>query len=137
MVSALCPIVATQTHAEDRDARAGLAYDIEADAGLARRARARRQHERIRLALDQIRDARFVVSHDIHGGAERTEIVHQIPRETVVIIDENDLGARHEVISTSLGEEVKAAKRAPAVRQRHEGHRDRLTRARLLGPSAP
>ena len=100
-----------EADAEDRDFRAGLADEVEADAGLARRARAGREDDRVGRAIDDVGHARRIVAHDLDLGAERTEIVHQVPGEAVVIVDQDDGGAAHGCISAAAARGVKAAVR--------------------------
>jgi len=79
-----------ETDAEQRHGLRGRCHEIEADAGLARRAGARRQDDCVGLGGHHRGDGHLIVAMNGHGRAERAQIMHQVPGETVVIVDQRD-----------------------------------------------
>src|SRR5690606_5322269 len=76
-----------EADAEDRDARAQLAHHVERDPGLVGRARARRDHDPPRRERGDVGHRERVVALHPHLGAERLQVLHEVPGETVVVVD--------------------------------------------------
>src|SRR5262245_20489492 len=64
--------------------------EIEADPRLVRRARTRRQHDRLRPRRQHLADADLVVAVHHRLGAKLTEIVVEVEGEAVVVVDQDD-----------------------------------------------
>src|SRR5204862_547727 len=65
---------------------------LQADAGLVGRARARREHDALGRQLQDLGDADLVVAEDLAGGAELAQVVDEVIGEAVVVIDEDEHG---------------------------------------------
>jgi hypothetical protein len=63
--------------------------EVEADAGLVRRARARRQHDGVGPTPSHLADADRVVACTTDLGPELAEVVAEVPGEAVVVVDED------------------------------------------------
>src|SRR3984893_12512505 len=62
--------------------------EFEADPGIARSARAGRQHDRVWRRAHNVSHAHLVVATHRDVRAERAQAMHQVPGETVVIVDQ-------------------------------------------------
>ena len=80
-----------EADAEDRNRRAGRLDEVEADSRLLRRAGAGREHDGVGPRGDHLGDAISIIAVDRHVGAERAQIMHQVPGEAVVIVDQRDV----------------------------------------------
>src|SRR5690348_1636129 len=76
-----------EANAEDRDARRRGGDQVEADAGLVRRARAGREHDGVRLGGDHGARRHLIVTMHLDLGPELAEIVHEVEGEAVVVVD--------------------------------------------------
>src|SRR5579871_5874195 len=79
-----------EADAENRGGFARSPHEVEADACLIRRAWARREHDRLGSLRQRLLHADLVVAPDRHLRAELAEIVHEVEREAVIIVDEGD-----------------------------------------------
>ena len=79
-----------EADAEHRNGRRGLVDQIEADAGLVRRAGAGREHDRVRIGGDHVARGHLVVA--MHGDLrpQLAEIVDEVEGEAVVIVDQDN-----------------------------------------------
>src|SRR5829696_4524370 len=83
----------SQADAEQRPPCCGAGRDqLERDAGLVRRAWARRDQEAVGAAAQRAGGADGVVALDAHLGAELAKIVNEVPGEAVIIVDDEDAG---------------------------------------------
>ena len=76
-----------EADAEDRQLAGELADRVDADAGLGRRARARREHERVGAQRADAGDIDLVVANHAHVFSQLAEVLDQIEREAVVVVD--------------------------------------------------
>src|SRR5262249_11338239 len=79
---------------EDRNGWRRLGNEVETDAGLHGRARAGRQHDRVRRRRNDRIHRDLVVAVHASRGPKLTQIVDEVEGETVVVVDEDDHGAR-------------------------------------------
>ena len=76
-----------QADAQDRHRAAQLADQRDADAGLVRRTRPRRDHDLLRRQRRHIADAQLVVALHQHIGAQLAQILVQVVGERVVVVE--------------------------------------------------
>ena len=69
-----------------------LGDEVEADAGLVRRAGAGREHDRFRIGRDHGADGHLVVAMHDDVRPQPAQIMDQVEGEAVVIVDQNDHG---------------------------------------------
>jgi hypothetical protein len=79
-----------ETDAQDRHLARRGGDEVEADAGLVRRAGARRQHDGLGPAVHHRRRRQRIVTPHLAGGAEVAEELHEVERKAVVVVDEDD-----------------------------------------------
>ena len=79
-----------KAHAHDRDRRRGLFDQFEADAGFVRRAGAGRQHDGVRARCDDVGRRHLVVAMHDNIRSQPAEIMDEVEREAVVVIDQDD-----------------------------------------------
>ena len=77
-----------EADAEDGDAAGGGGDEVEADAGLVRRAGAGREHDRLGLHGQNLRHRYGIVTPDLAAGAEIAEELHEVEGKAVVVVDE-------------------------------------------------
>ncbi len=83
-----------EADAEQRHLRLGRRRDeIHADAGLVRRARARRQHDAVGLQGERVGDRDLVVAMDDAARPKIAQKVDEVVGETVVVIDQKQQNA--------------------------------------------
>ena len=70
--------------------RRGLLDQIEADAGLVRRAGAGRQHDRVGLSRQHVRDGDLVVAMHGHVRPKPAQVMDEVEGEAVVVVDQHD-----------------------------------------------
>jgi hypothetical protein len=80
----------TETDAEDRKAGAEIAHDLLGDPRLLRSARPGGDHDGIEPARTDRGDRRAVVCGDLDLGPQHEEGLHEVPRERVVIVEDED-----------------------------------------------
>ncbi len=81
----------TEAHAERRDSRLGQApHDLETDPRLVRRARPGRDDAALVAAFEQLRDRGAVVAHDLDLRAQLAEVLDEVVRERVVVVEHED-----------------------------------------------
>ena len=92
----LTDCLVAQADAEDRDGRSPVSNRFDAHAGLFGRARSGRQHDRRWRELANLVDAdRVIPSHD-DFRAQFAEILDEVVREGVVVVDHEKHGGRLE-----------------------------------------
>src|SRR5271165_1039396 len=79
-----------EADAEDRGRFACGAHELETDAGFVRRARPGRQDDSFRGLGEGLVDADLIVSPDRNVRAELAEIVDEVEREAVIVVDQRD-----------------------------------------------
>ena len=79
-----------EAHAQDRHLAVQVAHNLERAAGLARRTRPGRKHDRLRLHAANVGDVDRIVAHDASSPAQPLEIAGQVEDEAVVVVDEQD-----------------------------------------------
>ena len=77
-----------EADAEDRDFAGNGCNQIEADAGLFRRAGPGRKHDGFGLGGSDRTGGDLVVAMHAHLRTQFTEIVHQVEGEAVIVVDE-------------------------------------------------
>ena len=77
-----------QAHPED--GHRGAADELDADAGLVRRARAGGDHDALGPERQRVLDAHRVVADHLHLGTQLAEVLIQVEGERVVVVDEED-----------------------------------------------
>ena len=77
-----------KTHAQNGKSAGCRLYEIDGNAGVLGKAGAGREHDALRLALDDRIDACRVIAHDVHLGAHIGQEMPQIPGEAVIVVDE-------------------------------------------------
>src|SRR5262249_17271489 len=77
-----------EADAEDRHAPGRGLDEVEADPGFIRRARPRRQHDTHRAHAKRFRGGELVVALDGNLGAQLSQVMEQVVREAVVVIDQ-------------------------------------------------
>ena len=78
-----------EADAEQRNLRAGLGDEVEADAGLVGRAGAGREHDALGLQLQDFGDGDLVVAEHAAGCTQLAQVVDEVIGEAVVVIDQN------------------------------------------------
>ena len=73
--------------------RADPIDELQADAGLVRRAWSRREHEPLRLAGEDFLGGERVVPHHLHIRAQLAEPLDEVEGERVVVVDHEDAHA--------------------------------------------
>ena len=81
-----------EADAEHRDALAGATGEVEADAGLAGRARTRRQDDGVRLEREDRVGGGLVVAHHLDRAHQGADQMDEVPGEGIVIVDDQDAG---------------------------------------------
>ena len=79
-----------EADAEDRNGRGSLGDQIEADAGLVRRAGAGRQHDRVGLRRQHVGDRDLVVAMHDDIRPQPAQVMDEVEGEAVVIVDQDD-----------------------------------------------
>src|SRR5207247_2582240 len=78
----------TETDAEHRRPAAKLTNDAHGDAGLLRPAGTGRDHDAIRSCRSDFVHRYGVVAQHAHVGAELAQVLHEVIRERIVVIDD-------------------------------------------------
>jgi hypothetical protein len=86
----LAEALVTQTHPQHRHVGPQGAEDLDADPGLIRRARPRRDHDVPRCHSPDLPDVAGVVPDDPGIGAQGTEHLDQVEGEGVVVVDDEE-----------------------------------------------
>src|SRR5262249_31454577 len=86
----LSDCLVAEANPDHRDRRRRLADQLEADAGLVRRARTGRQHDRFRVHGDHLVGRDLVVAVDDDVCPQPAEIMVQVEGEAVVVVDQDD-----------------------------------------------
>src|SRR5215210_7037275 len=87
---------------QGRDARLGEApHRLDGDPGLVRRAWARRHHDAVPLAPEQVLDGGRVVAHGLHLRAQLPEVLDEVVGEGVVVVDDEDPHAHSRCLAAS------------------------------------
>ncbi len=82
-----------EADAEDRDGRRRLGDQVEADAGLVRRAGAGREHDRLRRPPPSPRSVAILsLRCTTHVRPQLAQVVEQVEGEAVVVVDQDDHG---------------------------------------------
>ncbi len=79
-----------ETDPEDRNGGRSLADEVEADAGIVRRAGAGREHDGIGLGIDHSLRRDLVVAMHDHLRPQLPQVVEEIEGEAVVVVDQDD-----------------------------------------------
>lgn len=81
-----------QTHTEDGDAAREGSQQIRTDPGLIRRTRSGRNYQACWCSLDGFLNRNAVIANDLDINARRegAQALHKVPREGIVIIDEQN-----------------------------------------------
>ena len=81
-----------QAHAEDRQL-AGEVFDgFKGHARFARRTRARRNHNALRVQRGDFGDGQFVVAHHLDLGTEFAQVLHNVVGKGIVVINHQQHG---------------------------------------------
>ena len=83
-----------EAHAEHRHSRAELSDEVDADPCLLGNARAGRHHDRCGIQPRDIGDGQGVVSLDGDRRTEFPQVLHEVERERVVVVDDQHLAAQ-------------------------------------------
>ncbi len=83
-----------EADSQDRQVLGSLADQLEADAGARRVAGARRKDDRVGAEAERLLGRHLVVAHDARLGAELAQVMHQVPGEAVVVVDEEQHRSR-------------------------------------------
>ena len=83
----------TKANSKDRNLFAESTDDFVGKARFFRRARARRDEDTVRLQRTRLVERDLVVAPNLHGRIQLAEILNQIIRERIVVIDHQDHAA--------------------------------------------
>src|SRR5919201_4329327 len=84
----------TKTHAERWQRRSEFEEQILADAGIRRRPRPRRKHGGHRIQFDDLGEGNLIVPPDRDSFTQLAQILHEVVRERVIVVDHQDELAR-------------------------------------------
>ena len=84
-----------EAHAEKRHLASGLLDQIDADAGVVRRAGARGEHDGVRPLGHDVGGAAGIVADHLDGRTQLSQIMEEVVGEAVIIIDEDEHRFRH------------------------------------------
>ena len=80
-----------QTDAQNRQFGIGFLDELDADARFLGRAGAGRQDNAVRIQRQRGISTKFIIANDLGAGANFFQVMDQVPGETVIIVDDEDM----------------------------------------------